>query len=52
MNMILNEDDRISILLNENFEYCNELAKRINLLVDVVESLGKRIQELEKQKNE
>lgn len=37
--------------LNENLDYCNELAKRINLMADAFSALSKRLELLES-KNE
>jgi hypothetical protein len=35
--------------LNENLEYCNELAKRLNLLADTILALNERVLILEAQ---
>jgi hypothetical protein len=42
------EDDA----LNENFEYCNDLAERINLMAKAIMALDQRVKSLESKENE
>lgn len=38
--------------LNENFEYCNDLADRINLMARAINALAKRVELLENKDHE